>query len=105
MLDLFESLPFPVTTLAVAALSVFAVALVARVSPSWFMWVAALVVPFVIAYAIYWAPVWIGHRGNVADHSAWEPIAVGFWGLAGVGGSLVCVYFLHRRRDAKQAHF
>lgn len=98
MMDFFESLPFPVTTLIVAGISVLTVWLLARNTPGWGPWVEALLAPFAIAYAIYWAPVWINHRTNIAEYSAWEPIAVGVWGLFGVAGSLVCVYFLKRRR-------
>ncbi len=104
MLDLLESLPFPVTTLVVAAFSVVIVALVSRVSPNWFRWVATLFVPFIVAYTTYWVPVWIRHRGDIEDYSAFEPMVVGIWGLAGNVGSLVCVLIVRKCRKDKSAH-
>jgi hypothetical protein len=101
MLNLFESLPLPATTLIVATLAVLVVALVVRVMPSWFAWASALIVPFVLAYAIYWAPILIYRRTNVADYSAWEFVVVGAWGVAGTVGSLVCVYLLKMRHKSK----
>jgi hypothetical protein len=101
MIDLFESLPFPATTLIVAAISVVAVALLARITPPSVSWAEALILPGAIAYTTYWAPVWIEHRTNIADYYAWEPITVGCWGFAGVLGSVVCVYVLNRRRRTK----
>jgi hypothetical protein len=100
-MDFFESLPFAATTLIVAAISVLAVALLTRITAGWVPWVAAVTVPLAIAYVIYWAPFWINHRTNIADYSAWEPLAVGCWGLAGVAGSLVLVYLLRRRTALK----
>jgi uncharacterized membrane protein len=102
MLDLFESLPLPATTLISAAVSITVVALISRVTPGLVTWMAALVVPFVVAYSLYWAPVWISHRPNVADYSAWEVIFVGLWGFAGVIGSLGFVLLLRSRRRVKR---
>jgi hypothetical protein len=77
MMDLFESLPLPASMLIVATISVVVVALVAQFSPSRVMWIEALILPFGIAYVIYWAPVWISHSTNVADYLAWAPIFYG----------------------------
>jgi hypothetical protein len=104
MLDFFESLPFSVSTLVAAIVSIAVVASVSRLMPFRAMWAVALVVPFMVSYALYWAPYWLGHSPNRSDYSAWEPIFLTCWGLAGVVGSLIFVLILGKRRKDKLPH-
>lgn len=57
-------------------------------------WVLALAVPFVLAWAVYWCPVWFG--APAAEYSLWAPIVVVPGGLAGALGASV-ILVLHRR--------
>ena len=104
MLDRFESLPFPATTLIVAIISVALTAIVTRLVPIWARWVAALIVPPAVAYMIYWMPVWLGRSAAVAEYSAWQLLVVGVWGIAGVAASLICVFLMDRHRRVGASH-
>ena len=104
MLDLFESLPLSVTTVIAATVSVAVVAAISRLIPVRAMWAVAIVTPFVVSHALYWAPFWLRHRTNSGSYVAWEPIFLAFWGLAGVVGSLIFVFILANRRKASRPH-
>jgi uncharacterized membrane protein len=74
-----------------ALVAVFSAALVwplCYVRPVTLRWLATLVVPFALAYILYWAPVWLGSN-DVAQYSAWQFLVVGAWFLAGAASSVV----------------
>ncbi len=101
IVDLFESIPFPATTAIAAIISVAVVAALSRLIPIRAMWAAALVVPFMVAYLLYWAPSWLRHDADASEYSAWEFLFLVVWGIAGAVGSLAFVVFLAKRRTGK----
>jgi predicted membrane protein len=101
MIDLFESIPFSATTAIAATISVAVVAALSRVIPIRAMWAAALVVPFMVAYFLYWAPTWVRHDTDTVEYSAWQFLFLFVWGIAGVVSSLAFVAFLAKRHAGK----
>ena len=59
-------------------------------------WAALLSMPFVLAYCLYWSPVWFG-GGDAAQYSAWALACIVPWTLAGLFASVVVAGFLRRR--------
>jgi hypothetical protein len=64
--------------------------------PPLLRWVALLAVPFLLAYALYWSPVWFG-GGDRAQYAVWAPVCIGPWTLAGLVASVVVAGYLRRR--------
>jgi len=66
-------------------------ALPATLRPLW-----VVVVPFGLAYSLYWLPVWLG--ADASEYGAWEGICVGSWFLAGMAPSAAILLILRKRR-------
>jgi hypothetical protein len=58
---------------------------------------SAVIVPFVLAYCLYWSPVWLG-SDDVAQYDAWAGMIV-LWFLAGFFPSAVMVLIIQKRRS------
>ena len=82
MLNFLKSLSLLSGSLFVAALSVVALLVAIRVLPRAGQWLVGSVTPFVIAYVVYWSPVWLGT--DPSGYSAWLWLSVGAWGAAGL---------------------
>jgi hypothetical protein len=84
------SLPSPAIYALVTTLSAAVAALCLRIRQRMLRWTLAVVVPFVIAWCTYWAPVWAGR--DPSEYGPWAPLFIVPWGLCGVvGAALVFV--------------
>ena len=99
MKALLESLSLGSGALLIAVLSVVVVCLLSYLLPKAFHWLWVVTVPFVLAYCLYWSPVWLG-SDDVSQYSAWAGLGVGTWFLPGVIPSALLVLVL-RKRQAK----
>jgi hypothetical protein len=98
VLDIFETLPLPATTAIVAVIAAVLVACLTFTKLYALRWLFAFVVPFAIAYAIYWVPVWNG--ADSSEYSAWAPLVISIWSLFGIiACSIVVVLMGWRRRS------
>jgi hypothetical protein len=106
MLETFESLPFGITTLIVAAISLGLVALSALVVPARRLWLAACLLPLLIAWTIYWIPYWARPHADSAEYDAWLMLFLFAWGGAGILVSLLFVALLarYRKRAARMSN-
>ena len=50
----------------------------------------AFLVPFVLAYSLYWLPVWLGQ--NPSEYGGWWLICIPPWYVAGVVASAAATY-------------
>ena len=50
---------------------------------------------FLVAYALYWSPVWLG--ANRSEFSSWAFASIPIWFLAGAVGSVLATWLLERR--------
>ena len=104
MLDIFESLPLGATTLIVAGMSLVVVALLALLLSLRWMWLAAVVIPLILSWLIYWAPYWLRPHTDSAEYSAWELLFMVVWGGAGIIVSLIFVGLRARFRKRRVSH-
>jgi hypothetical protein len=71
-------------------------------APRVLVWVLCAAFPLVLSYVLYWLPFWLGASQDQA--SAWAPLAVGVWSVAGlVAGLLVAavLFRIQRRRTRR----
>ena len=54
------------------------------------MWLVAVLIPFAVAYALYWVPVWIKHRAD-PDFSRWASFVITFWAVPSAVACLLLV--------------
>jgi hypothetical protein len=80
----------------VAVVSVAAVWLLSTRLPKALRWLWVAVVPLVLAYCLYWAPVWLG-SDDVSQYGAWAGLVVGTWFLAGSLPAAVMVLVIRKR--------
>ena len=78
-------------------LSVGVVWLLCSVLPVALRWFWVVTVPFLLAYSLYWSPVWLG-SDDIAQYGAWQVLGVGAWFLSGAIPSTVLVTILQKRR-------
>jgi len=57
-------------------------------------WFATLVIPFLIAYSLYWYPVWLG--SDSSEYSAWALLVVTPWFMSGAATSIVVTLIVRR---------
>jgi hypothetical protein len=95
MRELLESISLSRGALLIAALSVGIAFLTSRL-PIYLRWLIVVIVPFILAYCLYWSPVWLG-SDDVSQYSGWAVLAVGTWFLAGAIPSTVTLLILQKR--------
>jgi hypothetical protein len=54
-----------------------------------------VIVPFVLAYCLYWSPVWLG--ADPLGYDVWKFLFIGAWFFAGFFPSAVLVLILQKR--------
>jgi hypothetical protein len=97
MKTFLESISLGSGAVLIAVLSVGVVWLLCSVLPVAFRWLSVVIVPFLLAYSLYWLPVWLG-SDDVAQYDAWQVLGVGVWFLSGAIPSTMLVTFLGKRR-------
>jgi hypothetical protein len=83
-----ESLPGAAVFALVMALSAVVAGLCLRIRLRTVRWALALVTPFVIAWCIYWMPVWVGND-DPSEYGAWAPLFIVPWGVSGAVASVL----------------
>ena len=96
MKALIESLSLGSGAVLIAVLSVSVVWLLCAVSPVSLRWLWVAIVPFILAYSLYWLPVWLG--SDSSKYSVWAVLGVGTWFLSGAIPSALLVLVLRKRR-------
>ena len=94
-----ESLSIGSGAILIALLSVGVVWLLSFVLPIALRWVSVAVVPFVLAYSIYWLPVWLG--SDPSEYGAWAVLVVAPWFLSGFIPSAALVVILQKHRSQR----
>jgi len=94
-----ESLSLTSGALLVAVVSAAAVWILSTLLPKVLRWIWAVVVPFVLAYCLYWSPVWLG-SDDVSQYGAWAFVVVPTWFVAGVIASALTMQVLPKRRPS-----
>ena len=104
MKALVESLSLSSGALLVAIFSAGIVWLLCSVCPESLHKVWVVIVPFALAYCLYWTPTWLT-TGSEFDRSlmrseyhTWEFLFIGAWFLAGAVPSAAIVGILRKRR-------
>lgn len=98
MKDFLESFSLGSGALLIAFLSVGIVWLLTFLLLKTLDWLWVIVVPFVLAYCLYWSPVWLG-ADDVSQYGAWSFLGVGTWFLAGLFPSAILAPILRKRRS------
>jgi hypothetical protein len=89
VLDIFESLSLPASALIVAVTAAAIVACLTMTRLYVLRWLLAFLVPFALAYTLYWAPVWRG--ASSAEYSAWAFLVISVWFISGAVACLIVV--------------
>lgn len=61
--------------------------------------ILALMLPVLISYSLYWAPVWLGRDSS--EYSAWALVCIIPWSVAGVIASIIIERLITSRRKRK----
>ena len=83
---------------AVAVGSVFCVSLLCMVLPRALQWVAAFIVPVLLAGGCYWGLIPEGPSEVRGDYAMWAPIFLAPAVLVGIPASLIVVWLLRERK-------
>jgi hypothetical protein len=97
MKTFFQSFSLGGGALLIAVVSALLACLLARVRSAAVRWTGAVVLPLILSYCLYWAPVWLGANGD--QYFSWVFFGVGVAGLAGVIASVVVILVLGRRQN------
>jgi hypothetical protein len=95
MRKFLESLSLTSGAILIALLSLAVVWFLYSVGPTVLRKIWVLVVPFVLAYSLYWSPVWFG-ADDAAGYDVWKFVIV-LWFLAGLIPSSALVAILESR--------
>ncbi|MGA2603529.1 MAG: hypothetical protein ABSG14_04815 [Verrucomicrobiia bacterium] len=73
------------------------------VQPAILRWFYRVLVPFILAYCIYWLPVWCDPNLSRSEYSAWELIGVGIPFGAGVVAIAVVSFVVATKQRATRS--
>jgi len=96
MRELIESLSLGTGAVLIALASSGIVWLLCFVGPAALRKLWVVVVPLVVAYCLYWSPVWLG--ADSSEYSAWAFAFIVPWFLAGAIPSAGIVWIVQKRR-------
>ena len=96
MKTFLESLSLRSGALLIAVLSMGVLWLVRPRLPKNLHSLSVVIVPFILAYSLYWSPVWLG--SDPSEYGAWSVIVIGTWFLAGFFPSAIMVSVIQKRR-------
>ena len=99
MLDLVKSLSLLSGALVIAVVSGVCAVAWTRIALSQLKWGLAIGAPGLLAYSLYWSPVWLG--ADASEYWSFAPIPIGVWFAAGVIPSTLVVYFLGKSEGHK----
>ncbi len=94
VLDFLNSLSLQSGALVVAIASAILSVLVARLRVTVARWTVAVTTPLVLAYSLYWLPVWLGD--SPMEYRAWAPLFIVPWYVAGVMASVAAMLIVTR---------
>jgi hypothetical protein len=94
MKQFFESLSLGSEIAIVAICSIVVVGFWCYFFQHWVVWLAAIIIPILLAYCIYWSPVWLG--ANPSEYSTWSFLGVGIPAFAGIISSLIVILIVRR---------
>lgn len=104
MKALVESLSLGSGAVLVAVFSVGIVCLLCSVCPESLHKVWVVIVPFALAYCLYWSPTWLTDGSEFeralirSEYHTWAFLCIGAWFLAGAIPSAAIVGMLRKRR-------
>jgi hypothetical protein len=101
MLNIIRSLSLETGALVIMAASAVMAIGVAFIPNTILRRGIASAIPFLLAYALYWSPVWLG--ADPLSIQAGHPFFIMPWFLAGLLASAIVIYLINRRHriDAK----
>jgi predicted membrane protein len=91
----FEALPLSMTTLIVTCLSAAVALLWTPIRSRGLRWTLAFVSPFLIAWCVYWTPVWMG--ADPSEYGAWSGLFLAVWGFPATIASILVVLAVGER--------
>ena len=71
------------------------------VRPTILRWLGVVAVTLVLAYCLYWSPVWLG--GNPSEYFSWAFLFIGAWFMAGAVPSAAVVLIVGKCRAKPHA--
>jgi len=95
MRNLFQSFSLGGGALEIAVVSALLACLLAQARSAPVRWTGAVLVPLLLSYCLYWAPVWMGTSSD--QYSSWAFLGVGAWWIAGVIASVIVMLVVRRR--------
>jgi hypothetical protein len=95
MLNLLRSLSLETGAVVIMAASAVIGAGLSRITNTILRRILASSVPLVLAYSLYWSPVWLG--ADPSEYSSWAPLFILPWFLAGLLASITLVYLINRK--------
>jgi len=91
-----ESLSLGSGALLIGLFSAGIVWLLCTVLPRVLHSLCVLIVPLILAYSLYWLPVWLG--ADPSEFSVWAVLVIGIWFLAGAIPSAAIALIVRKRR-------
>jgi hypothetical protein len=99
MRSLIDSLSLVSGSLVAAMISLVLVATLGRFSSVRLYVLWAVLIPFIVAYCLYWSPVWLGN--DPSEYGIWSGMVISVWFVAGTAASSALLFFLRKRRKAQ----
>jgi len=98
MKDIINSLSFGSGALVIAIVSGLIAIGLSRIEAKKIKWLSGLIVPFLIAYFLYWSPVYF-FGSDPSEYSAWAGIFIIPWYAAGTLASVLVIFVMNRIKE------
>jgi hypothetical protein len=100
MLEMIKSLSLESGALLIAVISGVSAFIFSFIDKKFIKWFFILLVPFLLAYFIYWSPVWFGSSLS-GEYSTWEWLVMPIWCGAGLFTSVTVCFVVGKSRKHK----
>jgi len=90
MLKILQSISFNSGFFVVSIISIGISIPVSVIKNRGIKWPLILIIPYAIAYCLYWSPKWLG--GHSDQYSSWAPIFINPWYVVGLLSVLITLY-------------
>ena len=101
MKEIINSLSFGSAALLVAIVSAIISFGLSRVESKKIKWMSGLIIPFFIAYFLYWSPVFF-FGADPSEYGAWSGIFIIPWYAAGTFASILVLFIIDRIKHQRK---
>ena len=100
MLEIVQSISFNSGFFVVSVLSIIICLPISNLGNILVKWFLILIIPYIIAYCLYWSPKWLGSHSD--QYSSWAPVFINPWYIVALLSVVIVLYIKEKINSANK---